>query len=347
MSMIAAYQDEDVALPRSSRARAAILLLAMGSSGASRVLKHLAPSEIKMLHDAAGGLEPISPEQIDLIVEIFQEAFRKGPGVAGPGRQMNELLQKALSEEEFEALFPEAAAELALEMFEEEPRSVWDAVADMQGEILAPQLAKEHPHVVAILLSKIPAVTASSIVREFDPGFRNSVMRRMLTLKPLSQPVLNLFETHVRQAYLGSQDSPEQTGTHAVLADIVNRLEKRQADELLDAVRKVRPRDAENLQKLLFSFDDLGSLPQKSRLTLFDAIPTEVTILALRGAAADMKECVLSALGARARRMAEAELSREADLQASEVDGARRRIADEALRLSGEGRIQLRAMDAA
>lgn len=347
MSMIAAYQDEDVALPRSSRARAAILLLAMGSSGASRVLKHLAPGDIKLLRDAAGGLEPISPEQMDLIVEIFQEAFRKGPGVAGPERQMDELLQKALSEDEFEALFPEAAAELALEMSDEQPRSVWDAVADMQGEVLAPQLAREHPHVVAILLSKIPAVTASSIVREFDPGFRNSVMRRMLTLKPLSVPVLNLFETHVRQAYLGSQESPESTGSHAILADIVNRLEKRQADELLEAVRTVRPRDAENLQRLLFNFNDLPELPQKSRLTLFDAIPTEVSILALRGASPEMKECVLSALGARARRMAEAELSQQIDVQESEIEAARRRIADEALRLSGDGRIQLRAMDAA
>ena len=192
-------------------------------------------------------------------------------------------------------------------------------------------------------MSKLPAETASIIVREFETAFRHAVMRRMMSLRPLSEAVLTLFETHVRQAYLGAAATSDDNGSgHTVLAEIVNRLDKSQTDELIEAIRAVQPTDAEALQKLLFAFEDIVGLSQKARLTLFDAVPTENVILALRGVEGEMRECVLSSLGARGRRMVEAELGQTVEIQASEVDGARRRIASEALRLSAEGRIKLR-----
>ncbi|HEY9055959.1 MAG TPA: FliG C-terminal domain-containing protein [Aurantimonas sp.] len=343
MSMVAAYHDDGPELPKCGSARAAILLIALGAPGAERVLKHLSPDEIRRLNESAASLEAIESEQIDELVDAFQDAFKKAPGLDGPARQMTELLQSALSEEEFASIFMSGDDGSSGDWSEQSGRSIWDAVANMEGNILAPKLAKEHPQVVALLLSKVPADTASIIVREFQPAFRNDVMRRMLSLKQLSDPVVALFERHVRHAYLGASDSPSKAGTHAILADIVNRLEKSQSDELIDTIRAVQPREAETLLKLLFAFEDLPNLPQKSRLTLFDAVPTEVVILALRGTEGELREASLAALGARARRMVESELAQVVDVQASEIEGARRRIANEALRLSGEGKIQLRA----
>ncbi len=67
----------------------------------------------------------------------------------------------------------------------------------------------------------------------------------------------------------------------------------------------------------------------------------EQVTLALNGAPQDLREAVLSALGARARRMVEAELGRNEPAAADGIQAARRAIAGAALRLAAEGRIDL------
>ena len=212
----------------------------------------------------------------------------------------------------------------------------------MEPVPLAQKLLGEHPQLVAIVLARLPPEMASAMIREFAPAMRNDVMRRILTLKPLQYTVQTVLEGQIRRNFVTAGGDTEEGGSHAFLAEIVNRLDKDSSEEVLESLRASRPKDAEALEKLLFAFEDLPSLPLKSRLTLFDAVDAEVMVRALRGAGPEIVELVLSALGARARRMAEAELKQEVTLQKAEIDGARREIAKQALRLAGEGKLVLR-----
>ena len=76
--------------------------------------------------------------------------------------------------------------------------------------------------------------------------------------------------------------------------------------------------DLDGVRARLFAFDDLPLLTQKARVLLFDGLSTELVTLALaRRAARHLTESVLSAIGARSRRMIESELG-----QGSEGDRA-------------------------
>lgn len=343
MSIVAAYSASQ-GLPDNGSARAAILLLALGAEGAARILKHLSPDEIRMIRDSAASLPMIEPEQIDELVDEFRDAFKKGAALTGPEKQMAELLESALSKDEYVSIFSERDADpvLADLVGGNENGDVWEAVAAAEPAELAQKLLAEHPQMVAIIVSRIEAEKASLMIREFAPAMRNDIMRRILTLKPLRHQVQSILESQIRRNFLASDDSGEEGGSHAFLAEIVNRLDKESSEEIIESLRSTRPKDAEALEKLLFAFEDIPSLPIKSRLALFDAVAPDVLILALRSADAEMKEIVLSSLGARARRMAEAELNQEASIQKAEIDGARRQIAKEALRLAADGKIVLR-----
>ena len=77
-------------------------------------------------------------------------------------------------------------------------------------------------------------------------------------------------------------------------------------------------------------------------MALLDGMPTDVVTLALRGAPQELAEAVLSALGARSRRMIESELATPADgIPAEEITAARRRIAAAAVQLAQQGMIEL------
>ncbi|EAU40836.1 probable flagellar motor switch protein [Fulvimarina pelagi HTCC2506] len=342
MNSLASYSEELHAAPLRGGARAAVLLLALGPEGASRLLKHMAPDEIVSLKAAAAKLENVSPDQIDEVVEDFASTFKRGPIFPGPGQQMADLLRNALSENEYEALFPDEKSRAIQTMLAQDKRNVWEAVADIEGEVLAKKLSGEHPHIIAILLSKVPSDAAVLIVRAFEPDLRNDVLKRMLQIKPLAGPIQSLFESHVRQTYLVTGDDQAGEGRHTILANVVNRLAKDESTELIDFIEVDQPEEAMELRKLLFAFEDIPGMPQKARLTLFDGIGAETIILALQGAPDDIRESILSAQGARARRMIEAELSQESNATKDAIEAARRDIAGRALELAGEGTIILR-----
>ncbi|MFD2236371.1 FliG C-terminal domain-containing protein [Aureimonas populi] len=318
-------------------ARAAVLLLAMGPSGASRLIKHLSPAEIRMLRRSAAGQSPVSAEELDELVGEFQEAFKTGPGLIGLDGQMEKLLLESLSKEELSAVLEDGggmpAAEFEMPLFEQLEAMGIAALCDI--------LKREHPQLVAIILTRLTPEAAAGVVAVFEAPLRNEILRRMLLVKPLSPAAQALMETSLRQAYIADTDRAGRDERHRNLAEIVNRMEKAQAEELLATIAERQPEEAAAIRRLIFSFDDLPSLTKKARLVLFDDVSSDTVITALTGAGDELKETVLSSLAARARRMVEAELSQPRALDPKDVAAARRSIASLALRLANEGRIAL------
>ncbi|WP_062014263.1 FliG C-terminal domain-containing protein [Aureimonas sp. AU4] len=321
--------------PKSGAARAAILLLAMGGEGAAKLLKHFSPEELRQLRQGAAAQSPVSSMELEEIVSEFQDAFRSGPGLIGLDGELSKLLRSSLSTDELALVFQgeEAAVDSGL--------PVWYELEQLGSEAIGALLSREHPQVAAYALQRIKAEVAAAIVATMDPARRNDVVRRMLSAKPPAEAMQRLIEQRFREAFVQGSNGAERRARHATLAEIVNRMEKQQTEELLQAIEVEEPEEAVALRKLLFAFEDILTLPRKSRLLLFDAIPTETVTLSLAGAEPDLREAVLSSLGARARRMVEAELSRGDVGNADAVQAARRTIAASALRLSAEGRIDL------
>jgi flagellar motor switch protein FliG len=92
---------------------------------------------------------------------------------------------------------------------------------------------------------------------------------------------------------------------------------------------------------MIFSFEDLEKLGQSARLALFDKLQTEQVIAALRGMPPAFKEVALSSLGARARRMVEAELANDNGQVTKEGAAARRAITDMVLAMVSRGEMAL------
>jgi flagellar motor switch protein FliG len=108
----------------------------------------------------------------------------------------------------------------------------------------------------------------------------------------------------------------------------------------------LRPDDAKALKGLLFTFEDLATLPQATRTSVLDQVPIERLVLALKGGTeATFQAAILSALTSRSKRMVEAELQGGATAPAREVAEARRAIVDTVLKLAAKGSIQLRPPD--
>lgn len=323
-------------------ARAAILLLAMGSDGASRLLKHLSPEEIRSLKESVADQQPVSAHQLDLLVSDFQEEFKTGAGLSQLDSEMTKLLRGALSADEMTKVFGEDDF-VDPSMFMAPPLSVWEEFEKLGVEALQMLMLVEHPQVVAIILARLPSEVSANVVAGFDSDRRNDVMRRMLGAKPIGYDAEMLIADSLREIFIAGDEGGEKMARRAALAEIANQMDKVQTDDFLASIAEIQPEEATAIRNLLFSFEDLPILGKKARLVLFDDVSTEQVTLALRSAPPELVEIVLSSLAARARRMVEAELQQTIDVNAKEITTARRAIASLALRLASEGRIVLTA----
>lgn len=318
--------------------RVAALLLAMGKPAASRVLKHFEPAELKEIARAAAGLGAIAASDLEVAIEDFARQFAHGVSLLGTAQEIEKLLVGVLPEDQINEIMSDVLGQKTT-------NSVWERVSQVPEAVLAEFLSTEHPQTAALVLSKIRSDCAAKALVAMPADLRNVLMRRMATLRPVTVPALRVVENTMQEALATVLGKNSARDTGARIADILNRMEPEQVDEILAKIAETQPDVAKAVRRLLFRFDDIVKLTAKARSVVFDQVAADQVVLALRGTTPEFRELVLSAIPSRSRRMVEHELESGEEPDAKAVGDARRRIADRIMELAAKGEIELNASE--
>jgi len=317
--------------------KVAVLLLALGKPRAAKLLKRFDPDELKVLTQLAGDLQPIDAQNLEALVEEFAQKFSSGINFVGTEKEVKNLLSDVMGDDQFGGVMTED-----LEQPVEAPPQVWEEITKIKDDELRAYLSQEHPQTAAIILSKIEPGMAAKILAGFPPPQRNDLLIRMLGIKKMDDNALRAIEQAIAEEWLAKTTS----ASHASIADILNRLDKVQSDDLLKSLAKTRPEDARTLKSMLFTFTELANLPTKALTTLLDQVQIERLVMALKGTDAVFQSTILSSLAGRSRRMVEAELQGGGSASDREVADARREIVDIVLKMMASGELVLPTSDA-
>ena len=327
------------ALSRSGREKVAILLLSLGQDLGSTLLQKFDAKEIKAIMASAGALGSVGKDDLDFLVDDFAAHFAKAIGLGTDFESMRSLVEKAFPPTQLAELLGNSPLATAHE-------PVWRQLTAGSENSLVPYLLDEHPQTVAFVLSKLDSEFAARCLSILPGDFRMTVARRLLRMQPVSEDAEGVVEDAIRQDLLSKGSSNVEAEGRTRLAGMLNRLDRDLSGSILDAVAAWRPEEAAQLKRMIFSFEDLDKLSQPARLALFDKLQTEQVIAALRGMSAGLKEVALSSLGARARRMVEAELANDNGQKTREGDAARKAIATMVLEMAQKGELELPSADA-
>ncbi len=313
--------------------KVAALLLALDKPIAGRLLKRFDSLELRQVTRAASELGSVNSATIEKLIEDFAEQFSAGAELLGSAGEAESLLNGALGSEE--------AAEILSDVLGNSNKAMWDRLSAAPESALATYLLKEHPQTCAFVLSKLSSGTAAKIMAQTPRELRNSLMRRMLSPRPVMDPMMRLLERTLHEDLLLNVARNTGADTHSKIADIINKMERDQIEDVLTSLAEDRPKDAETLRGLLFTFEDIAKLSQKARTTVFDKVPADRVVLALKGTDPGFREMILSSMGARARRMVENELNTGGPAQQRDVLKARRAIADAVLEMAERNEIEI------
>ena len=317
--------------------RTAALLLAMGKENADRIVKHFDEEDLKHLARTASTLGRVPRNAIENLVEELSDAMQTGADLLGDDSVAEQLISGFLPEDQ--------AAELMSDLRGDAGKVVWPRLAKMPESATVQYLTREHPQVAAFVLTKLVPGVAASIISQLPNELRKELTRRMLTIKPVLDAPVRILEETLAQHLITRVARSNGPDIHARLADIINKLDREQMDEVLTGLEEYRPKEAKIVRGLLFTFDDIVKLSLEVRTRLFDEVPPDMVLLALRGADRNVTEAVLEAVSTRARRIIETELSSGSAGNRKDILQARRAIADLALDMANRGLIEISGED--
>ena len=317
----------------------ATVLIAIGRERAARLLKHFEPDEVARLRavgqgDAARRMPNVSAAELSQIAGRFERTFEEGPGVVGAGTSFEEILAGAVPDEPAEAAPPSS-----LDATNRDRR--WAAIAKASEAELATWLSEENEAVAALVVARLPPRLSAALLTQLAPETCSAIVGALphVDASPVAEDlVLDLVEAELTDG----AGSEEAARTQSVLADIVNEMEpeagERVTRRLADTMSEA---DMRAVTARIFRFEDIARVDAPGRSALLGEMQADRIVLALDGAGGELREAVLSSLGQRMRRMVESELEAGIPARPDAVRGARRDIASRAIRLAGEGALDL------
>lgn len=306
-----------------------ILLLALEEERVTNLLDHFTEEEINLIRQAADQLGPVSPQQLSKVIDEFERELGSDLNQSKDPRDVLPLLEHS---SEGADNTQASAAQLA---------ATWNEVVQAETDIMFDCLEKEHPQVAAYVLSRLDPQTASGLILRFEERVKSEIVSRMIGLRDVDAQTANAVGRAIisRLSLVDNDEGP--SANRQAVANIINRMDADDREHLLEQLSDTLPGEVPKLKALLFSFEDIPKLDETSRKMLFDSVEGDLIIPAVQGCDDAFVEMILDTLGARARRMVEAELASAREVPEDATKQARVSIASTALTLAQNGKVTL------
>ena len=317
--------------------RAAILLMSLGEQDAAALLKQLDARDVQKVGAAMAELTEISREQMNTVLESFiGKADSKADVASGSQDYVRRVLTQAVGKQKADMLLDRLASGTG------QTGQGIEQLKWMDAKAVAQIIGTEHPQIIAIVLSHLPAEQAADVMNLLLPETRTEILVRIATLNEVPQTALTELDLLVeKQANVPNLPQPRRVGGAKTVADILNSMER---DKITEEMGKIQQADEELHQKikdLLFVFDNLLNVDDRGIQTLLREVGSDALALALRGAEPAVQDKILKNMSKRAAEILKDDMEARGPVKLAEVEAAQKEIITIAQRLAEEGTINL------
>ena len=322
---------------RSGTERAAILLLTLGEQEAAQVLKHMGAKEVQRIGAAMAKLANVSREEVQSIITDFSSSVESQTSV-GVGAE--DFLRKVL----VDALGQEKASSIIDRISIGRSTKGLEALKWMDARAVAELIRLEHPQIIAIVLAYLEPDQSAEILTALPANMRSDIMVRIATLDGVQPSALTELDDIMEKTFAGKGTTRTSAlGGAKAAANIINNLEPSQEGVLMEQILQTDEALGSRIQDLIFVFDDLMEIEDRSMQELLRQVASDKLLLAMKGCEESMKEKIFKNMSQRAAEMLKDDLESKGPVKISEVEGAQKEILQTARKLAEAGTIQLAA----
>src|SRR5712671_3262973 len=275
--------------------RAAVLMLALGEQYGGKVWSLLDDDEVRELSMVMSTLGTVEADVVeDLLLEFVSRMSASG-ALMGTFDGTERLLQLYLP--------PERVAGIMDEIRGPAGRNMWEKLSHVQEDVLANYLKNEYPQTIAVVLSKLTTAHAGRVLAILPEEIAIDVVTRMLKMDPVQKDVMERLEQTLRTEFISNLARTRRRDAHEVMAEIFNSFDRQTESRLMSSLEDLNKEAAENIKKLMFTFDDLAKLDNGAIQTLMRQVDKEKLAKALKGANESVRKIFLTNMSQRAGKM--------------------------------------------
>jgi flagellar motor switch protein FliG len=317
--------------------KAAILLVVLGEDAASQIYRHLSQKEVQQVTQEIAGMKHVAPEAILTVLEEFDRMVLTGDYLARGGRDYaNKLLVKAFGEEGARQLLQQVSRS------DEMSAGKLDSLQKADPQQLAKFIESEHPQTIALILAHVDARQASALLMRLPEELRAESIKRLAQLRQFSPEMAERVSLvlHKRLEALGEKSRRAYAGLRGV-ADLMNRLDLATGKTILESIENEDPKLALSIRNLMFTFEDLLTVPEAGIRELLGQMDKKTLASALRGASEELKSYIFKSMSSRAVEMLKEDMEVLGPIKSREINKAQLEAVAVARRLEAEGKLSL------
>ena len=322
------------------RKKAAVLLVALGPDRASEVFKHLHFEEIESLSLEMAKMQHVEPSMTTRIMEELAATVTAFDSIAAGGVEYaREVLEKAIGSERAAEIIGRLSSVIEMRPFEFLRRTALEQIVAF--------LRNEAPQTIALVVANLHTTLAAQVLANLPEDEQAEIALRIAKMGETSPEVVKQVED-VMRGKLATIVQNEYTTTGGVksLAEILNHTDRPTERNVLDSLTETDEELAAEVRRLLFVFEDIVKLDDRSiQLVLREADQKDLA-LALRGVSDEVKTRILNNMSERGAQMLLEEMEYQPPQRKRVVEESQGRIVAIVRRLEEAGAVVLSRSEA-
>jgi flagellar motor switch protein FliG len=313
--------------------KAAILIVAIGEERAGEIFRHLGEAEVEALSLEIAKSPKVPTETCRAILGEAVETVLAEEYIAEGGvGYARSILERSLGASRAEEVIGRLAATIERRPFEFLRRT--------PAEQIHVFLRNESPQTVALVIANLHTTLAAGVLSLLEADDQAEVARRVAVMAETRPEVVEQVETVMRQK-LSSVIAQEYAAAGGVksLADILNNADRTTERNVLDELARTHSDLADEIRLLLFTFEDVVKLDDRSIQMILKEVDQKDLAIALRGVSEDVRSRIFSNMSERGAELLKEEIDFQPPQRRRVVEESQGRIVGVVRRLEEAGAI--------
>jgi len=313
--------------------KAAVALVAFGPEVSALVLKGMNEGDLEKITIEIANLRDVPPEIETKVMDECHQIFMARQYISQGGVDFaSDILEKAVG--------PTKAREIMQRLESSFKSTGFSLLKDIDPKQLAGFFQSEHPQTTALILTQLNPQQSAAVLSELVPELQTEVSLRIATMEKISPEILTEIETTL-ETYFGADSGRDLSvsGGAKSIAEILNLIDTTAEKNILQSLEAEDADLAAEVKNMMFVFDDLVLLDDRSIQSLLKEIETGDLAVALKAASDEVKNKIFANVSERVSVMIQEEMEFMGPTRLSDVEAAQGRIVEAVRRLEEEGQI--------
>lgn len=315
----------------SGQDKAGLLLSSLGMNITQLIFQNMKDNDVKRMINAMSNVKRAPIWMVKRVLEDFYKQLNEENDLLFAENRGRDFIINTLGEDR--------AKQLLGQIVEVGQTNTLESLELVDTRTLSNFLINEHPQTIALIVAHLAPDRKVDVLRRLPEGLQAEVVLRVANLDYVSPELISQLDDVLKTelSTLGSIDTNQLGGVEPI-ADMLNLMDKNTEKNIMSSVEEKDPELAEEIRKLMFTFEDLMYVDDKGIQNLLREVDNGKLVIAMKTAPDEIKQKLFKNMSNRAATLLKEDLEALGPTKLSDVEKAQAEMVQKVKELEAQGK---------